>query len=237
MKGTRRKELRSNELIESLRQLVAFGRRHSNYVVAGAVGAALVVGLGAYWQRAKAGRLQQGWSELLLVAQREGSGSDRLARLRQVAEGYEAAPLAAVAWQLLGDALFDQATYGVAGEQAGRREELLDQASRAYQRILARYRQQWIARAVALIGLAKIAENRHDWLEARRYYQAVLDEPQFDATPYHSLAREALARLDRLAEPVELVAVGATTQAVSSGPATSQAAAASEPSDRLSSER
>jgi len=53
MKTDRRQQLRTNELAQSLADLVEFLRRNSGAVFAGTAAIVLVVGLGIYWYSAR----------------------------------------------------------------------------------------------------------------------------------------------------------------------------------------
>jgi tetratricopeptide (TPR) repeat protein len=120
--------------------------------------------------------------------------------------------LAAAARQLLGDALLEEAVYGSGEGDPARQAVLLEQAQAVYQDIVQHYRDRVVPLGVALSGLATVAEQRGEWDEARRWYQAILDDARFDGTPYKSLAEKALAALPRLAEPVTFVAAPPATQ-------------------------
>jgi hypothetical protein len=212
VKARRRKELRTNELIQSLQDLVQVGRRYGNHLLVVLIAAALAVGLGGYWRYAKAQQTEQGWAELMLAGQGGGAtGQGRLARLQGLVEAHKGGMLGASARQLLGDALLDEAMYGSGEADAGRRAALLGQAQAVYQEIVQQYGDRVIPLGVALSGLASIAEERGEWDEARHWYRAILDDAKFDGTPYKSLAEKGLAGLPELGEPVTFAATQPTT--------------------------
>jgi hypothetical protein len=226
MKARRRKELRANELIHSLQELVQLGRRYSNHLLVGLIAAALAIGLGGYWRYAKAQRTEQGWAELVLAGQAGGS-QGRLEHLHALAETHKDGMLGATARQLLGDALLDEAMYGSGEADPGRRAVLLAQAQAVYQEIVQQYGDRLVPLGVALSGLATIAQERGEWEEARHWYQAILDDAKFGGTPYKSVAEQGLAALPQLAEPVAFAAAPLATQPTTTGVAAVEAESAS----------
>jgi hypothetical protein len=235
MKARRRKDLKTNELIQSLQDAVAFVRQHATYIAAAAIALVLVIGLGGYWRHAKGKQIEQGWSELMAARSGGASGQERLERLREVVDNCSDARLLAAARQSLGDALSDEAIYGPGREDTERQGKLLSEAVTVYEQILAVDKEQWLNAGAALMGLAKVAEQRRDLEEARRRYQQVLDSEQLRDTPYYPLAEAGLTGLQDLAEPVVFAAAPASTQASDSGlqviKVTTPPAPASQPGD------
>jgi hypothetical protein len=85
-------------------------------------------------------------------------------------------------------------------------EELLNTAAQSYQAVLSQYPDQKASVVAAHFGLAAIAENRGNWDEARKHYEAVANDESV-ATAYKAQARargETLAMLKNpsiLAQP------------------------------------
>jgi len=224
MKTTRRQQLRTNELAQSLAELMEFFRRNSTAVLAGSAGVILVLVLGVYWYVARVSARYQGWDDFYgsqLVA--EGSPDARLSAFRAVAGKYKDPVLVALSWLKLGDACVQEAVSGTrSGEEVMR---LHSEAANAYLTILNHYPDQTLAVAGAHFGLAFLEENQHRWEEARKHYQAVADDPRFAHMPHKTEALEAIKRLETLRQPVVFSpppSTSATTQvgrAAATGPA------------------
>lgn len=233
MKAKRRKDLRANELIQTVQEAWEAVRKYGSYIAAAAIAVVLVIGLGWYWRHGKAQQLEQGWSQL--AAARSGpAGPDeeRIERLRAMVAEYGDGSLGVAARQTLGDMLMGEAIGGAGMLDAGRQEELLGQAEKLYLQIVADPGQQWVALGAALTGLAKMAEQRGDLDQARQWYQAIIEDGKLAVTPYHRVAETGLASLADLAEPVEFVAAKASTQPAASPPAPSTMPALTVPSTR-----
>ena len=113
------------------------------------------------------------------------------------------------------------------------RAELLADAKNAYQQVLSQYPDQRIPAAAARFGLAAVAEDAHDWDEARKQYETLKND--LDAIPaYKRLAAMKLKALDDIRQPVligqvpeklELPPLPSTQSATATAPATAPAAA------------
>ncbi len=84
--------------------------------------------------------------------------------------------------------------------------EHLKASKDAYQDALNQYSDQPWTRLGARFGLAAIAEDEHDWGQARQMYQNVLDDAQAGAS-FTDLAKMRLANLPELQKPVYLAPV------------------------------
>ncbi len=232
MKAKRRKDLRANELIQTVQEAWAAVRKYGSYIAAAAIAVVLVIGLGWYWRHGKAQQLEQGWSQLAAARSGPTGPEERIERLRAMVAEYEDGSLAVAARQTLGDMLMGEAIGGAGMLDAGRQEELLGQAEKLYLQIVANPGQQWVALGAALTGLAKMAEQRGDLDQARQWYQAIIEDGKLAVTPYHRVAETGLAYLADLAEPVEFVAAKASTQPAASPPVPSTMPALTVPSTR-----
>ncbi len=231
MKTDRRQQLRTNELAQSLADLVEFLRRNSGAVFAGTAAIVLVVGLGIYWYSARVAAHYQGWDDFYgsqLMGER--SSDARLAAMRTITERYKDPALVAMTWVKLADASLHEATSGTRSPEEVQR--LFTDAANAYSTILQHYPDQLLAVAGAHFGLAYLAENQGQWDVASRHYQAVIEDARFAEMPYKQEATEALKRLAVIREPIVFAPPPATspaTQSRSDSPPRSSGPAASVP--------
>jgi len=232
MKAKRRKDLRTNELIQTVQETWSAVRKYGSYIAAAAIAVVLVMGLGWYWRHGEAQHLEQGWSQLAAARLDSAGPEERIERLRSLVAEYGDGSLAVAARQTLGDMLMGEALGGAGMVDASRQEELLVQAEELYRQIVADPGQQWVALGAALIGLAKIAEQRGDLDQARQWYEAIIEDGKLAVTPYHRVAERGLVSLADLAEPVEFVVAKASTQPVSSAPVSSTVPSLTVPSTR-----
>ena len=83
-------------------------------------------------------------------------------------------------------------------------DELLNAARSAYQQVL---QMQPAADPLAVfqahVGLAAIAENQHQWDDARKQYQTIVDAPNLPQT-FKDYAKDRLANLPQIESPVVL---------------------------------
>ena len=83
--------------------------------------------------------------------------------------------------------------------------DLINAAADAYKQVLEKYADNKQAVIAARFGLAAIAENRGDWDAAKTQYQQIIATPGITQA-YLEQARERLAKLPTLAQPVLLAA-------------------------------
>ena len=189
MKAARRKDLKTNELIQSIQELVQTLRQYGGHIAVAAIALVLVAGIGLYWRYGQQQRLHQAWSDVLMAAQPSGAGRvGRLEQLEQIAVDHEGEHVGAVAELLLAGALMGDATFGSGADDATRRGELLSRAERAYRHVVERYEDELIPRGAALMGLANLAEQQGDWQQAQSWYQKILADKRLEVTPYRTLA-------------------------------------------------
>jgi hypothetical protein len=199
MKAARRKNLKTNELIQSIQEVVQAVRQYAGYIAVAAIALVLVVAVGLYWRYSQQQLLQQAWADVLMAAQPAGAAPvDRTQRLEQVAADHEGEHVGAVAELMLAGALLDEATFGPAASDATRRDELFGRAERAYQHVAERYPDKLVPLGAALMGLANLAEQQHDWQQAQSRYQQILADKRLEVTPYRTLAARGLEAWPKL---------------------------------------
>jgi hypothetical protein len=106
-------------------------------------------------------------------------------------------------------------------------DEFLAAAKSAYEQVLSpQLRADPLAIFQARVALAAIAENQHQWDEARKQYQAVLDAPGFPQS-FKQYASDRLAALPQLESPAVLGEEGPSPFATppTAAPATSPSSA------------
>jgi hypothetical protein len=221
MKAGRRKDLKTNELIQSIQEVVQTVRRYGGYIAVGAVAAVLVIVIGFYWRYSEQQRRQQAWEQVLMAAQGAGAAPvDRVQRLQQVAADHEGENVGAMADLLLARILLNEATFGPAAEDPSRREDLLGRAERAFRLVVEKYPDKLVPLGAALMGLAHLAEQQRDWQQAQSRYQQILADERLEVTPYWTLAARDLEEWSRLStqKVVFVEATPATQPATSSQP-------------------
>ncbi|MBN1345754.1 MAG: hypothetical protein JXQ73_23880 [Phycisphaerae bacterium] len=199
MKASRRQQLRTNELAQNLTQLVEFLKANTGSVLAGAAAVVVLVALGIYWYSANVSRKQQGWTQYY-ATQMSRTPEERLAALQQLASDYKDPVLASMALLSLGDGSLQQAKAPMRGPED--RQRLASQAIGAFNEIINNYPEQTLAVAGARFKLAGLAEDGHDWQEARRQYQAIISDKRFERLPQRQEAVEAEKRLEDLSQNV-----------------------------------
>lgn len=224
MKASRRQQLRTNELAQSLAEAIEFIKANSGTVVVGVAAVVLVVALVVYWYSASVAVTQRGWSDLF-GSQLEPSPEARLSKLRAVATSYKEPQLAALAWLTYGDGAYQQAR---SAAQPADQQRMFGEALKAYQTVIDQYPDELLAAAGARFKLASLAEDRRRWDDARMYYQAIIDDNRLATYPQAAMAKEALARLDAISEQVVFAGPPTTAPVALTRPA-----AASRPSVKI----
>jgi hypothetical protein len=87
-------------------------------------------------------------------------------------------------------------------------DTLLSGAADAYSQVINGYADQKFAVAASRFGLAAVSENRGNWDDAKKQYQAILDS---DADqPFKDMANQRMALLPQLSQPVTVDLQAAT---------------------------
>jgi hypothetical protein len=154
-----------------------------------------------------------------IMKAREEAFSDGL---QQADTAFQKAPesMAAMRAQALlhkGDLNFEMANFpelpGAATQPALRPAEtedtLLNGASDAYSQVITSFADQKFAVAAARLGLAAVDENRGNWDDAKKQYQAIVDSDADQG--FKDLANQRIGLLPQLSQPI-MVGLQATTQ-------------------------
>ncbi len=206
MKAERRQQLRTNELAQTLADLVEYCRNNSGVILGVAAAVVLVLSLGAYWYATQVSARTQGWEDFAgsQMAGEGGTGGFSRDKIREVAVKYKSQPvLASMAWLRYADASVMELRSGRI--PPAEVQKALSDAVSAYNSVLNHYPEQTISVAGARFGLANLAEMQGRFGEAKTQYEAVVSDSRFAEMPYKSLAVEAINRLAVISQPVVFV--------------------------------
>ena len=231
MKSERRHELQTNSLAQALSHAPEFFRAHGSKVLLVVI-VILLASLLLY-QRSRKGeeQLQVGWlnisnaRSMLNVLSTSVDSRETPANLfqmrRQMVDNINGSlnsilassdrHIAAEAhllrcylnWALANLPEIPQAATQPSLKLPGTSSEYLKLAEESYRRILSSYSDQTSSVVSAQLGLAAIAENRHDWDAATKIYQAIQGDPNI-LTAYKTLAERRLEALETIRQPVYL---------------------------------
>lgn len=232
MKAQRRHELKTNTLARQLETLPEVGRQHGTKILLGVAGVLLVVllirqriassreqaELAAYslnHARALIGQLETSYErvtrpeQMVAVAQQVARGGEEA--VAQVLERSDDPRLLAEARLARGDLNWQLANLPEAPGATTRpdlqlprsNEQLLQSAADSYQAVADFDAAPHNTKIAARLGLAAVAENRHQWDKAREHYQKVVDDAGAPK-PLKGLAAQALSRLQEIQKPVLL---------------------------------
>lgn len=210
MKTTRRQELKTNELLETLRDARDFFDRHGNYVVGAVVVAAVAVLVYVYKDRSASQTLANARQEMrALPFTTDDEVRSSVAALERLAgesknDGFIRETLRRRAALAISRA--DAADDGTPSA------EFLEMARSAYQTVLERYPNRVLDYGAALTGLATIEEDlfildqdlSHKE-KARQYLELVRDNEALNGMPFQSIALERLNALDQTFVQVAMV--------------------------------
>ncbi len=203
MKSERRHELQQNELDHELHEMVRWFRRNASRVIWVAI---LVVGLvvaGWYWlynARQADAAIQGQFNRAVVFPNREFTEAEQIQQLQELSE-VDDRRIAAAAILRMGNIYLLKTTTALQpmeAVQAGERAVL------QFNRIIKDFASLPDMEAAAYYGLAKEAEGREDWDQAREYYEKVANMTQLSGNPVLLLARGGLNGLPSLKKPVYL---------------------------------
>jgi hypothetical protein len=210
MTATRRQELRTNELAETLQGVREFFEKHGNYVVGAVVVVALVALVYVYKDRSARQALADARQEMrALPFNTDDEVRESVAALKRLAAENTEGPFVRETLRLRAGLALDRAG---AADDGTPSTEFLEMAREAYEETLARYPQAVLDRAAALMGLATIEEDLFvldqdpsHRQRAREYLERVRDDQALNGMPFQSIALERLNAIDETFVPVALV--------------------------------
>ena len=231
MKSERRHELQTNSLAQALAHAPEFFRQHGSKLLLGIIIVLLATIL--IYQRSRKGeeQLQVGWSSIstarTLIGELSTSVASRDTAVNQYGMRQQIIAnvnnnlnsilhssdrqLAAEAHLLRGDLSWTLANLpdipGAATQptlkMSSSAEEYLKLAEESYRRVLNNYSDQSNSVISAQLGLAAVAENRHDWDAAGKIYNTIKADPNILAA-YKTLAEKRLEAMEVIRQPVYL---------------------------------
>ena len=225
MKAEDREELQQNDLAEWMYHVPLLLKNYGAYILLAIALGILGVRLWYWHQESVARDLQQAWVTLESTGQ--STCNDPPDKLRSIISETGNRSLQGFAYAKLGKFYLDYLTAGapadgVQGVKVSA-EQATKEAQDAFNKVIADYSDQTLALAEARLGLAVLAENNHQWAEARKQYEAILAKngPLAD-TPFADVAQnrydhipgpDGKSKLDDWSKPALLVASAATAPA------------------------
>jgi len=232
MKAKDRHRLKTNELAQTMSELIDYIRQHGNRLLTIAVILLVVVVGGGWWLRSRTTQQRQQHEQLAAqlqrtslmqveAAQRAQLGSE-LADEQPAAAPYDAETVSAVLGNLSQEAqgaavgmtaLLAQAEVARSAlyfsEQdisPGQKSELCAQVRDIYNQILQQYpHETWVV-GFARMGLALVDEELGQWDQARQKYEEIAadDGEKLAGTAFPRLAQKRLDILDDISIPIDL---------------------------------
>ncbi len=212
MKAKRRHELKTNELAQSLQDMRFYLQRRGGLVLGVSVVAILVLIVGAVWRRSAAQARSDGWQNYYNISSGQQGGTERVSNALTLADNTADPTLARLALQLAAQVAWSEAR--PTGEPFD--ADKLKQSEQAYERLLKKYPNSVHTVGTAHRGLAAIAEERADQAtgaserddfkaQARKHYQAIIDDDRLANLPARMVAEANISSLDARLVPLTLV--------------------------------
>jgi len=217
MKAEERHELKENDLQSWMQYgFPVWIKNNGSYLLLAA--ALLLLGwqLWGYYEKKQLVLAQTAWNEL---AATEAPGvENRAIKLQALIDQYDIKPIRALALRALGNSYLESVAAGASDEAnnavALDKQDSLNRAQAAFDRIIKEYPDQQLALGSAKIGLAVIAEDRGEWDSAKKQYEAIIDKSSpFAATAFAQEASIRLAQLDKIKDAPRLAAMPVTLPA------------------------
>ena len=219
MKAQRRQELKTNELVETLRQAREFLEKYGTYVAGGVIVAAVILVAGLWYRNSLMAKHRHQWEDYYTLEQAStqflvermqdpqavgGEGFEALVARHKTLVSSASEPLVRLrGLEALGDFCWQYALRGSGsgpGPESG--ASALEESAAAYEQIVGGFPEDAWAGGNALMALAVIAEERGDFDQAREIYGRIEADPAYVETTLADLAKEALEQVDELREPI-----------------------------------
>lgn len=212
MKAKRRHELKTNELAQSIQDMRFYLQRRGGLVLGVSVAAILVLIVGTVWRRSAAQARSDAWQSYYTISSGQQGGTERVSNALTLADNTADPTLARLALQLAAQVAWAEARPTDEPFNADK----LKQSEQAYERLLAAYPDSVHAVGTAHRGLAAIAEEWADQAtgasereafkaEARKHYQAIIDDDRLVNLPARMVAEVNISSLDARLVPLTLV--------------------------------
>ncbi|HVX85634.1 MAG TPA: hypothetical protein VH253_12705 [Phycisphaerae bacterium] len=199
-----------------------FLARYGSYLLLAAAFALLGWQLWNYFQKKHQIAVQEAWLDLESAEQ---TTDNFPAKIQDVITEHNIRPVQAQAWLMLGDYYLQTVSEGVAPSAPGAkydRDQQLASAEDAFRKAVDGFPDERVVAGGARMGLGIVAEDRGNWTDARKQYEALSDpHGPFAGTAFATMAADRLSKLDQYKDAPRL-ATGAApdfSNAFSPGPA------------------
>jgi len=192
MKAKERHDLKKNELIENLEKLKKYFQEHGSRILSIVVLVVVIVGVISYVRHTNQVARMQAMEQLISI--HSGSAGSKPEDVKAIAEQASDTKLAALAWKIYGDQLYNQY---MTGDKSAPKDVLV-QTEKAYETVINNYPQETLTAAGAQISLATVYEDQHKWADARKLYQAIIENTSLNGTGLIENAKSKLAAIDGL---------------------------------------
>jgi predicted negative regulator of RcsB-dependent stress response len=219
MDAEQRHELKTNELANFLLKLKEWSDKYLNTVLTIVAVAALAWAGYRFWSWRQENAVHAAWAEVSRANIRDLTAGDApLDQLRRVIAEAPDPTVAAIARIRLATGLVQRA-----GEAGG--EARLSEAATELRNVVNSGEADSL-KGAALFKLATVSEGQRDMKAAREAYETLINNPQYAALPFKTLAEDRIKTLDEIAARVEFLPGAAplpTPPATASAPASAKA--------------
>jgi hypothetical protein len=175
-----------------------FFAKYGSYLLLAAALALLGWQVWNYYQKKHEFAVQEAWSDLQAA---QSSAENQPGKLARVIAEHDVKTVQAQAYIALGNYYVRTVALGIPPQGVSNakydRDAQLAQGEDAYRKALSGYADDMLVEGAARLGLAAVAEDRGNWDDARKEYEALTDaKSRFSGSAYASLAADRLTKLD-----------------------------------------
>jgi len=197
MKTIDRKELRTNELSQQLDQITVYAKSNAKRIAIWAGGAVVLAVLVFGLLNHRSSQVTDGWAKL--GASQATDPGDQIREAREVAEADLTPSLTIQAWLRVGVIAMLQTT--PSAPVTATKMDWQKTAEEAFAKVVTLASKDTTARGQALMSLGVLAENAGK-SDAAGYYKKIIDDRQFDGTPFKAQAEFRLKGFEAWLKPV-----------------------------------
>jgi len=228
MKAKERHKLKSNDLVDNLREIGEYLQKHGNRILTVVAVALILAGGGLWFYKSKAKARSMHLTQLqnlmvqadVLQATAAGNARDPqqfslnsaynidrvVGSLGELAQEEAGTPVSRLALLQQAENLRSELLFSNRAVSEQERSQLCEKAEQIYQRILTEHPQDIVSVTSAKMGLACIAEELGHWDKARQIYQEISaggKEDRLAGTVFPLQASKRLELLDKISVPIE----------------------------------
>jgi predicted negative regulator of RcsB-dependent stress response len=215
MKSQERHDLKKNELVENLEKIKKYLQEQGTRILAVVVLAAVIISVVSYVRHSNQIARQQAMEQLIAI--HSGSAGSKPEDIKAIAEQASDKKLAALAWKIYGDQVYNQ--YATGNKAAPK--DALTLAEKAYETVINNYPSETLTAAGAKICLGAVYEDQHKWADARKLYQAISEDTALAGTGLIESAKSKLVEIDVLEKSVQQPLATTQPAVISTKPSTS----------------